>query len=548
LKVRNLMIGPRLFLGFGLIVLCSFLMSMLVMTQTHGVAASAHQVTEINEPKLSASSDLVENIQRLRIFVRSAIIEKDAAALAEASGKVGEYSEVGARTVDVLKVIVEQDPEATAEERARVERIGVLFAEVAAISREVTELGLRNEKDLANIVLRDRHIPATLKLNEEVSSFTASVRSRSQLAFTDLVGRADQATVVVVSGAVAVTIFAILIAMVITRSIVIPLKETIAHVKVLASGDLSTRLVVDKADCITLLRAQIDALQTSLRDMVGAMAGASRHLTAATSDMQGATAQVRSGSERQSEMAASMASSLEELSSSIGHVSDLGQRARNTSDNTRDMANHGADGIRTLVGEIEQVTRAIEHSAEKSAALGGQMSHISGIVKVIRDVADQTNLLALNAAIEAARAGEQGRGFAVVADEVRKLAEQTARSALEIGQSVSGIQSGTSEVAALMSETVRRVQDGLLVARTAGDDVGAVSRNVSTVSEVIDEVADALTEQSAASQQAAQSVEQVVRLIDENARAAGTVDQAAGQLSVLSGELQGIVGRFRLGV
>ena len=135
-----------------------------------------------------------------------------------------------------------------------------------------------------------------------------------------------------------------------------------------------------------------------------------------------------------------------------------------------------------------------------------------------------------------------------MADEVRKLAEQTARSALEIGQSVSGIQSGTSEVAALMSETVRRVQDGLLVARTAGDDVGAVSRNVSTVSEVIDEVADALTEQSAASQQAAQSVEQVVRLIDENARAAGTVDQAAGQLSVLSGELQGIVGRFRLGV
>lgn len=243
-----------------------------------------------------------------------------------------------------------------------------------------------------------------------------------------------------------------------------------------------------------------------------------------------------------------MAASLEELSSSIAHVSERGQRARTTSDNTRDMANQGASGIRTLVGEIEQVTRAIEQSAEKSLALGNRMSHISGIVQVIRDVADQTNLLALNAAIEAARAGEQGRGFAVVADEVRKLAEQTARSALEIGQSVSGIQTGTSEVSELMGETVRRVQASLHVARAAGDDVGAVSRNVSSVSEVIDEVADALSEQSSASQQAAQSVEEVVRLIDENARAAGTVDQAAGQLSVLSGELQGIVGRFRLGV
>jgi methyl-accepting chemotaxis protein len=311
--------------------------------------------------------------------------------------------------------------------------------------------------------------------------------------------------------------FSIGVGMLITRSIVKPVRAAERAADRIASGDLTGvyRVVGDDeaAHLIAALRRMQDSLKRIVTDI--------RH---STESIQVASTQVASGNQdlsaRTEQTAGSLqqaASSMDELTTTVRHSAEAAEQANTLAASASQAATRGG----TVVSQVVTTMDDIHASSRK----------IADIIGVIDGIAFQTNILALNAAVEAARAGEQGRGFAVVAGEVRSLAQRSAEAAREIK--------------GLIGASVEKVESGARLVQDAGSTMEEIVAAVRRVSDVMGEITSASAEQAGGIQQVNVAVTQVDQMTQQNAALVEESAAAAHSMREQAGRLAQTVEQFR---
>jgi len=347
-----------------------------------------------------------------------------------------------------------------------------------------------------------------------------------------------------IMGAAAV-VLGLCAALLITRLIVVPLRQTVTFAQRIAAGDLSQNIPQDRRDEVGQLLAAMQDMTLSLRTLVGRIGGGVGQIAAAAEQLSAITAQTSAGVQTQKLETEQTATAMHQMAATVQEVAQNAEQASLAARDADLEAQQGNRVVQQAVDQIDSLASEVEQSAKAIADLNQESARIGSVLEVIRNVAEQTNLLALNAAIEAARAGEQGRGFAVVADEVRALAKRAQDSTEEIESLIAGLQRMAKGAVQQMDSSRDLTRRTVELAGEAGDALGRITQAVSTIEQMNQQIAAAAEEQSAVAEAINESVTRVRDIGEQSATATEQTAASSAELARLGVELQELVRQFR---
>jgi methyl-accepting chemotaxis protein len=539
MSLRNLNIAPRAFLGFAFIALLVVVLGVFAVNRMSIIRQASIDMETTQLPSVTYLGVVTENVLRLRILSFRILVNRDTAGLQEAQTRIGVLVDK-VRSAQASYAALPAGP----EERALYQTFSTTLDNYLQAQNQMMDLSHQNKVDEMRTLINTRIKDGTDQMGEQLNKLVAFNAADAKTASNQADDHYDSAITGIVGVAVLAALATVLLAWLLTRSIVTPLNRAVAAAQTIAEGNLTTTIEIDGKDEPARLLEALSAMQTNLRKTIEQIAGSATQLGAAAEELSAVTEEASRGLQQQNNEIEQAATAVNEMTAAVEEVARNAVSTSEASNQSTQAAREGRDQVVKTVDAIQTMTHDVQNTAQMIEGLAAQGRDIGKVLDVIRAIAEQTNLLALNAAIEAARAGEAGRGFAVVADEVRALAHRTAQSTQEIEKMVAGIQNGTGEAVESMQQSNQRTHSTLEMARAAGIALEQITQSIHQINERNLVIASASEEQAQVSREVDRNLVNIRDLATQSAAGANQTSAATHELSRLAVDLNAMVARF----
>ncbi len=512
--LRNLRLGPRMGVGFGIVLCLMAAMIVLAVAGTGRIARANNELIGEDWPKAEAAATINALTRANARRTMELFFATDAAKYQQIRERIAENRKAidGAlRTLDRLV--------AAPQEKALLARIGPARAAFVASFTRVEELLRSGQRDEATRLLTSETVPLNDALQADVEALAALQSSRVHAAGGAIEHDLSATRSTLIASGLAALVVGSLLAWALARSVIGPIGAAVGVAQTVASGGLHLQIDTTHTDEPGELMRALKHMNDSLHGIVSRVRQSSESIATASSQIAVGNTDLSQRTEEQASSLQQTAASMEQLTGTVKNNADAARTAAQLVDAASGVADRGGRVVSDVVRTMEDINASSRRIEE--------------IVGVIDGIAFQTNILALNASVEAARAGEQGKGFSVVAAEVRALAQRSAQAAREIKS--------------LVTASVEKMADGSRLADDAGRTMREVVLQVRHVTELVNGISLASHEQATGIHQVGAAVSQLDQVTQQNAALVEQSAAAAESLAEHAQHLVRAVGVFRLG-
>jgi len=434
----------------------------------------------------------------------------------------------------------------TEDDRALFEEFEVRHQLYNKEMNNVIDLYQRKEYDQAVLALEQKLTPAWVNGRMQLNSLLENnhaLAEQSTLAISDAVTAAKISMGVSLLVAI---IAAGLCGLLLMRAIMAPMNRIVDILEVMRTGDLSSRLNLDRKDEFGAVETGFNDMMTELTSLVSQAQRSSVQVTTSVTEIAATSKQQQATATETAATTTEIGATSREIAATSRDLVRTMTEVSTAADQASVLAGSGQQGLARMEDTMHSVMGAADLVNAKLAILNEKAGNINQVVVTIVKVADQTNLLSLNAAIEAEKAGEYGRGFAVVATEVRRLADQTAVATYDIEQMVREIQSAVSAGVMGMDKFSEEVRRGMSEVQQVGEQLSQIIHQVQALAPRVLMVNEGMQAQATGAEQINHAL---VQLGDASSQTVESLRQASfaiDELSQVAVGLRGGVSRFKV--
>ncbi|HBL27867.1 MAG TPA: hypothetical protein DD490_13595 [Acidobacteria bacterium] len=541
--LKNLKIGGRLALGFGVVLALALVNTGAGYWGVRTVADQLHSATR--------QASIVEHSQEARahtlglrrfekdLFLNLGSREKEDEYL----GKWESQQQQLLEHLETLDTLVDEDSRATVGSMRK--DLDLYMAGLRNVLSQIRSGQIQTPSE-ANTAMGP--VKDDIRRLESTADAFAADHSKAMKADVEAVpAKVRTALAVLVAVTLLTLAAAALVTVLIARSISLPIGRCVSLLERIAAGDLTGNVETSAR------QDEIGSLLSSVARMTETLRRTIHEIQAGSSTVAGATSQINASSRRTAETSQSQLSAVQETTTSAAELQETarvaGERAREIQAalartvesgqsikvqlaETTDLLGRAREELQTIVGSVQ--------------GLSGRNQQIGEIIESVSDVADQTQLLAVNAAIEAAKAGDVGRGFGVVAAEMKALAEQSKKSAQRIRGIVGEVQRATADTVRLVETGQARLQEVLSPVSAILPKIDKLTLQVDESGQSGRQIVAIVAQQGAGVEQISQAMKSIQAGVQEGLAQTQQVERAAESLNGLAAKLRDTVAAYRV--